>query len=80
MDTIKVRRENVVLSIFPHEKDDYMSRGFSVIDADGNIIEEALPTDVQQLQKMVLDLRIQLAEAKQVVEKKQQQTKRKTED
>ena len=32
MDTIRVRRENVVLSILPHEKQDYMDRGFSVID------------------------------------------------
>lgn len=79
MDTIRVRRENVVLSILPHEKQDYMDRGFSVIDEKGNIIEEALPTDVKQLQKMVLELRIQLAEMKQSqVEKKS--SKKKTED
>ena len=38
MDTIRVRRENVVLSILPHEKQDYMDRGFSVVDEKGNII------------------------------------------
>lgn len=54
-----VRNLNVILQI-ADDKDTiqrYMDKGFSVIDASGNVIKEALPTDIGVLQAKVLELR-----------------------
>ena len=55
--TIRVQRANVILDIRPDEKEMYMEKGFSVIDATtGDILEEAMPTDVNVLQLKVKEL------------------------
>ena len=56
MDKILMQRANVVLEVSPEDKGRYMERGYSVIDAKGNITEEAIPTDVPTLQSMVSKL------------------------
>lgn len=56
-----VKRANVLLEIEDEDKKYYMDQGYSVIDENGNIVEEALSSDVATLQKEVLALRAQLA-------------------
>lgn len=51
MNTIRVKRANVILDISSDEKDYYMSQGYSVINAlTGEVVEKAMPTDVPTLQ------------------------------
>ena len=64
MDKIQVRRANVILDVSPEDKKYYMDRGFSVIDTQGNIVEEAMPTDVGALQVLVTELKKENAELK----------------
>ena len=57
MSVITVKRANVVLDISPDEKQFYMEQGFSVIDAGGNVVEQALSSDVNELKILVTKLR-----------------------
>ena len=66
-NTIKVRRANVELDISPDEKQMYMERGYSVVDDNGNVIEEALSNDVNALRVQVNDLKAQLAAANKTI-------------
>ena len=68
MSTIRIRRANVVLDIRPEDKDRYMEQGYSVIDDKGNVLEEALPKDVNELQKMVKELREELVQKDKEIE------------
>lgn len=55
---IKVQRANVILSIRSDEKEEYMQKGYSVIDdVTGKVIEEAISSDVNLLQKQVKEYR-----------------------
>ena len=46
---IKVRRDNVVLSIDEFQKERYLNRGFSVIDANGEVVEKTTPRTLAAL-------------------------------
>ena len=48
---VDVQRANVILTISEEEVDKYMSKGFSVIDANGNVVKQSVPTELSQLQK-----------------------------
>lgn len=70
MDTIRIRRANVILDISPEEKEQYMASGFSVVDKEtGAVIEEAMSSDVKTLQIMVMDLRKENATLKAEISK-----------
>ena len=57
MDEVRVQRANVILDIGSDEKARYMNMGYSVIDAKtGEIIEEAVSTNVNELQTQVKEL------------------------
>lgn len=60
VDKITVRRANVVFDISPEDKNYYMSQGFSVLDADGNVAEQAMSSDVGELQIQVQNLQKEL--------------------
>lgn len=66
---IFVKRANVVLEVPADEKSSYISQGYSVLDASGNVIEEALPNDVNTLKIMVSNLQKEIAELKKAAEK-----------
>lgn len=52
METIKVRRANVILTVPDFQKKEYLAKGFDVIAKDGKILEEATMTnDISTLQK-----------------------------
>lgn len=68
MSTIRIRRANVVLDIRPEDKDRYMEQGFSVIDTKGNVLEEAMPKDVLELQRMVTELRTEIEKKDKEIE------------
>lgn len=48
---VKVRRGNTTLRVDEVEVVKYMAKGFSVIDANGNIVKQSVPTEIGQLQK-----------------------------
>lgn len=52
---IKVKRGNVVLRIPDVDKQHYVDKGYSVLDSDGKVIEEAISKDVNTLQKALID-------------------------
>lgn len=60
VEKITVCRANVVFDISPEDKNYYMSQGFSVLDANGNVIERAMSNDVGELQIQVQELQKQL--------------------
>lgn len=74
----QVQRGNVFLEIPDEDINKYMAKGFSVVDARGNIIKQCMPTELTQLQRAYTEheeiikqlnseialLKIQLAEAK----------------
>ena len=79
-DTIKVQRANIELDINPEEKEYYMKQGYSVVNAYGQVIEQALPNDVNALKIMVAELQKEIEELKAtkketVVEKPKTQRK-----
>ena len=55
-DTIRVKHANVVLEVPADEKSDYINKGYSVIDKSGNVIEEALSNDVNELHLQIKKL------------------------
>ena len=67
MEKILVRRANVLLDISPEDKEYYKKLGYSVVDNDGNVVEEALSTDVHELQAQVVQLKAKLAEAEKTI-------------
>ena len=60
MCTITDRRANVILCISPDDKQYYVSKGFSVLDDKGNVIERAMSNDVGELQIQVQQLQKEL--------------------
>lgn len=50
-----VRRANVVLDIQDYEVDRYVSMGYDVIDANGNVLVATMPREVTALQKAYID-------------------------
>lgn len=55
-DMITVIKGNVELYVPEEQKDRYLKLGYSVVDANGKIVEEATPTDVAFLQSKVREL------------------------
>ncbi len=55
-DVITVRRANVLLDVPKEQQEEYLSKGFDVIDKDGNVIAEATMTnDVSTLHKKLAE-------------------------
>ena len=48
-EMVLVKRANVVLNVPVGQKDEYISKGFAVIDANGKIVEAAAPKDAAAL-------------------------------
>lgn len=78
MDKIRVMRANVILDISPDEKDIFMQQGYSVVDEDSNIIEEAMSKDVGTLQIQVRELKAKVAELEAQLAEKSKPATRKT--
>lgn len=53
MQTVRVRRGNVVLSVPVIDKDNYLAKGFDVLDEKGAVVQECIPNDVPTLQAKV---------------------------
>lgn len=56
MDTIKILKGNVELDVPADQKERYMRLGYSVVDNEGHIIEEAPLQDIGALQGRVAEL------------------------
>lgn len=69
MDTITVKRANIVLDISPDEKDKFLVDGFSVIDEKGNVVEEAIIKDIPTLTAMVESLKVENEKLKNEITK-----------
>lgn len=62
MDTIKVKRSNVVLDISIEDKEKFMDSGYSVISEGGEVLEASLPVDKATLQCELLKARDKISE------------------
>lgn len=60
--SLTVQRANVILHIAPEQLDYYMSQGYNVIDADGNVVKASVPRDLGTLQKAFVDHQNKIAE------------------
>ena len=49
MNTITVRRANVVLDVPEEQKAEYLAKGFDVINANGKVVEATVPEDLNTL-------------------------------
>ncbi len=83
-NVVLVQRDNVILRIDRSQIAEYMNKGYNVIDANGNIIQKTIPTDVLTLQAEykrqedeILALEAQVKELKAQLRKK---TKKSTTD
>lgn len=71
---ITVRRANVLLDVSEDQKDEYLAKGFDVIDKNGNVVAEATVTnDVSTLHK-------KLAEAQEKIKILEEENKRLNEE
>lgn len=80
MDRIKMQRANVVVRISPDEKNYYMLKGYSVVDEEGNVVEEAMSNDVGTLQIQVTKLKAEIAELKSQLKAKSTKPKKSAEN
>lgn len=69
MDKITVQRANVILDISPEQKDYYLSQGYSVINANGLVIEETRALTVDALNRKVAELQQKLKEKEAAIQK-----------
>ncbi len=58
--TIKVMRDNVVLSIDDRQKERYLDRGYSVIDTNGNVVEQSEPKTLASLKTAYVEQKQQI--------------------
>lgn len=56
MADIKVRRANVVLTIPDYQQNEYLAKGFDVIDSNGRVIVKTTPNDINSLKKAYKEL------------------------
>lgn len=67
---ITIRRDNVILDIPAEQKDYYKNLGYSVIDEKtGEVVDEAIPTDVASLQSLYKDAKAEIAELEAEIKK-----------
>lgn len=60
----KVRRNNEILRVADYLTQSYVDNGYDVIDENGNILQKAVPTDINQLKAEYLRLTAEVAELK----------------
>ena len=61
MGNITVRRANVLLTVPDYQKEEYLAKGFDVVDNKGKVLEEATMTnDVGTLQKKLAQAHAQI--------------------
>lgn len=68
-----VQRANVILTVTDNELDYYVSKGFNVIDKDGNIIKRATLNDVPSLKEAMIRLTAENDKLKADIEQYSQQ-------
>lgn len=56
MANITVRRANVVLDVPDYQQNEYLAKGFDVIDANGRVIVKTIPNDINSLKKAYKEL------------------------
>lgn len=47
--TVMIRRKNVFLDVAPEAVDGYLAKGYDLVDANGNVIKQHVPTDFNDL-------------------------------
>ena len=70
MDTITVRRANVILRVSPEQKQEYLNKGFDVIDDTTGAVKEAtVPMDVNVLKKAYVEHMAKIKELEDEIKK-----------
>ena len=73
-----VQRMNVILDVPDDEVDYYMTSGYSVIDGNGKVIKETMPTDVATLQKCYRDHVAEIEKLKAEITKLKSESEKKS--
>lgn len=68
MSDIEVRKANTILTIPEEQKDEYLSKGYDILGADGRVVEKATPQDVPTLQAKLADALMEIEVLKKQVE------------
>ena len=58
----RIRRANVTLDVDDTEVEYYLNLGYNVIDDNGKVVSEALPSDLRTLQKHYIESKKRIAE------------------
>lgn len=66
---LQVQRANVVLDIVDEDLGYYMSLGYNLIDAQGNIVKKAVPSDIGELRTAFVQHQAKIAELEAQIEK-----------
>lgn len=64
---VKIERGNVVLRIDPRDVKHYLKLGYNVVDEQGNILQEAIPTDTGTLQRAFVDHKKRISELEETI-------------
>lgn len=65
----RVERGNVVLTVKEHEIQHYLNLGYNLTDDAGNILKQAIPTNIGELQTAYLEHTKKIAELEDTVAK-----------
>ena len=71
MGTVQVRKANTILTVPDEEKASFLAKGYDVLGANGDVVEESTPTDTATLQAKYLELKAENEKLKkELAEKK----------
>lgn len=76
MDTITIRKANSILEIPADQKDEYMARGYDVVNTSGVVVEAATPNDVPTLRARLAEVSAENAKLKAQIQALQAAPKR----
>lgn len=66
---VTVKRANVILTIEDDEVDKYYEKGFSILDAFGNVVKEGAPKEIGALQKLLQEKEVEVATLTKEIER-----------
>lgn len=66
---VTVKRANVILTIEDDEVEKYYEKGYSILDAFGNVVKEGAPKEIGALQKLLQEKESEITTLKKEIER-----------
>lgn len=76
--TVTIQRANVILRVPEDEVEKYYSKGYDILDNNGNVVKASVPNDLGTLQKAYIDRGIIIEELEREIADLKKQLKAKT--